>query len=157
MEKISEKIHSHDSSSESDSDHEKPSCSSTVQSKIFLLFGRVKIVHHVLGGGEPADVFLWRNKKISASVLSGATDIWVLFEPIDYNLLTLICHVSILCLALMFLWPNVHTSSTSKTPPCIPEVYLPEEPFIHVASALTIEINRAFKLLQDVASGRNLK
>ncbi|KAE8716279.1 hypothetical protein F3Y22_tig00110151pilonHSYRG00266 [Hibiscus syriacus] len=43
------------------------------------------------------------------------------------------------------------------TPPCIPEVYLPEEPFIHVASALTIEINRAFKLLQDVASGRNLK
>ncbi|KAE8679538.1 Reticulon-like protein B2 [Hibiscus syriacus] len=156
MEKISEKIHSHDSTSDSDSDHEKPNSDSTVQSKIFRLFGREKPVHHVLGGGKPADVFLWRNKKISAGVLGGATAIWVLFELIEYHLLTLICHVSILCLALMSLWSNAHTF-IHKTPPHIPEVHLPEEPFVQVASAMTIGINRAFKLLQDIASGRNLK
>ncbi|KAK8504156.1 hypothetical protein V6N13_132019 [Hibiscus sabdariffa] len=156
MEKISEKIHGHDSSSDSDSDHEKPGSASTVQSKIFRLFGRERPVHHVFGGGKPADVFLWRNKKISAGVLGVATAIWVLFELIEYHLLTLICHISILCLALLFLWSNAHTF-IHKTPPRIPEVRLPEEPFIQVASALIIEFNRALKLLRDIASGRNLK
>ncbi|XVF33246.1 hypothetical protein REPUB_Repub17cG0152400 [Reevesia pubescens] len=157
MEKISEKIHAHDSSSDSDSgsDHEKPASPSSVKAKIYRLFGRERPVHHVLGGGKPADVFLWRNKKISAGVLGGATAIWVLFELIEYHLLTLVCHILILCLALMFLWSNAHTF-IHKSPPCIPEVHLPEEPFLQVASALTIELNQALKLLLDLASGRNL-
>nr|KJB41424.1 hypothetical protein B456_007G104000 [Gossypium raimondii] len=43
------------------------------------------------------------------------------------------------------------------TPPHIPEVHLPEEPFLQVASALTLELNQALKLLRDIASGRNPK
>ncbi|TYI14897.1 hypothetical protein ES332_A08G152100v1 [Gossypium tomentosum] len=158
MEKISEKIHGNDSSSssDSDSDHEKPASPSSVKAKIYRLFGRERPVHHVLGGGKPADVFLWRNKKISAGVLGGATAIWVLFELIEYHLLTLICHISILCLALLFLWSNAHTF-IHKSPPRIPEIHLPEEPFLQVASALAIELNQGLKLLRDIASGRNLK
>ncbi|MBA0709426.1 hypothetical protein Golax_024461 [Gossypium laxum] len=158
IEKISEKIHGHDSSSssDSDSDHEKPASPSSVKAKIYRLFGRERPVHHVLGGGKPADVFLWRNKKISAGVLGGATAIWVLFELIEYHLLTLICHISILCLALLFLWSNAHTF-IHKSPPRIPEIHLPEEPFLQVASALAIELNQGLKLLRDIASGRNLK
>jgi hypothetical protein len=56
-----------------------------------------------------ADVFLWRNKKISAGVLGGATAIWVLFELLEYNLVTLVCHCLILALALLFLWSNAST------------------------------------------------
>lgn len=56
-----------------------------------------------------ADVFLWRNKKISAGVLGGATVVYVLFELVQYHLLTLICHILIGALALMFLWSNAHT------------------------------------------------
>ena len=56
-----------------------------------------------------ADVFLWRNKKVSAGVLGFATAIWVLFELAEYNLLTLVCHILILSLALLFLWSNAHT------------------------------------------------
>nr|AFW99831.1 reticulon-like protein [Gossypium hirsutum] len=158
MEKISEKIHGHDSSSssDSDSDHEKPASPSSVKAKIYRLFGRERPAHHVLGGGKPADVFLWRNKKISAGVLGGATAIWVLFELIEYHLLALICHISILCLALLFLWSNAHTF-IHKSPPRIPEIHLPEEPFLQVASALAIELNQGLKLLRDIASGRNLK
>lgn len=53
MEKISEKIHAHDDSS-SVSDHEKKKndASSSIQSKIYRLFGREKPVHRVLGGGK---------------------------------------------------------------------------------------------------------
>jgi hypothetical protein len=52
MEKISEKIHAHDSSSSSDSDNEKPVSPSSVKAKIFRLFGREKPVHKVFGGGK---------------------------------------------------------------------------------------------------------
>ncbi|KAF2315251.1 hypothetical protein GH714_038587 [Hevea brasiliensis] len=151
MEKISEKIHAHDSSSsDSDSDSEKkPDSPSSVKAKIFRLFGREKPVHKVFGGGKPADVLLWRNKKISASVLGVATAIWVLFELIEYHLLSLVCHILILSLAILFLWSNAHTF-INKTPPRIPQVHLPEEPFLQIASALTFEINRAFVLLHTV-------
>ncbi|KAM7472247.1 hypothetical protein LguiA_010430 [Lonicera macranthoides] len=103
-----------------------------------------------------ADIFLWRNKKVSAGVLGGVTAIWVLFELAEYHLLTLVCHASILALAILFLWSNA-TTFINKSPPRIPEVRLPEEPFVQVASALRIEINRAVGLLRDIASGKDLK
>ncbi|KAK2650192.1 hypothetical protein Ddye_017681 [Dipteronia dyeriana] len=161
-EKIIETLHGHDSSSssssssDSDSDTKKPDSPSSVKAKIFRLFGRDRPVHHVLGGGKPADVFLWKNKKVSAGVLGGATAIWVLFELIEYHLLTLVCHISILALAVLFLWSNVHTF-IHKKPPHIPKVHLPEEPFLQIVSALTIEINRALVVLRSIASGRELK
>ncbi|KDP25363.1 hypothetical protein JCGZ_20519 [Jatropha curcas] len=160
MEKISEKIHGHDSSSSSDSDNDEKSKSSSspssMKSKIYRIFGREKPVHKVLGGGKPADIFLWRNKKISAGVLGGATAIWVLFELIEYHLLTLICHGLILSLAVLFLWSNASTF-INKSPPRIPEVYIPEEPVLQVADALRSEINWGFAVLRDIASGRDLK
>ncbi|KAF3439949.1 hypothetical protein FNV43_RR18227 [Rhamnella rubrinervis] len=159
VDKVSEKIHDHDSlssSSSSDSDTEKPPSPSSVKAKIYRLFGREKPVHSVFGGGKPADVLLWRNKKISASVLGGATAIWVFFELLEYHLLTLVCHILIVALAILFLWSNAHTF-INKTPPRIPEVHLPEEPWLQVASALRIEINRGFAVLRSIASGRDLK
>lgn len=56
-----------------------------------------------------ADVFLWRNKKVSAGVLGGATATWVLFELLQYHLLTLVCHILVGVLAVLFLWSNAHT------------------------------------------------
>ncbi|CAK9137014.1 unnamed protein product [Ilex paraguariensis] len=154
MEKISEKIHGHDSSSSSsDSEDDK---SSSLKSKVYRIFGREKPVHKVLGGGKPADLFLWRDKKISAGILGGATAIWLLFEMIGYHLLSLVCHGLILALAILFLWSNASTF-INKSPPRIPEVYIPEEPVLQFASALRVEINRAFAFLRDIASGRDLK
>jgi len=103
-----------------------------------------------------ADIFMWRNKKVSAGVLGGVTAIWVLFELVEYHLLTLACHASILALAVLFLWSNAITF-INKTPPHIPEVCLPEEPFVQVASALRIGINQAFGHLRDIAAGKDLK
>lgn len=56
-----------------------------------------------------ADVFLWRDKKTSGGVLSVATAVWVLFELVEYHLLTLVCHVLIFGLAILFLWSNAST------------------------------------------------
>ena len=51
VEKITDKIHGHDSSS-SDSDDDKPSSIDAFKSKVFRLFGREKPIHHVLGAGK---------------------------------------------------------------------------------------------------------
>ncbi|CAN1237466.1 Reticulon-like protein B5 [Linum grandiflorum] len=153
IDKISEKIHSHDSSSSSSSDSDS---AASVKDKMFRLFGRERPVHHVLGGGKAADVLLWRNKKSTGVILGAATLIWVLFELVEYHLLTLVCHTLILSLALLFLWSNAHTL-INKTPPRIPEVHLPEEPVLQAAAGLRIEINKALALLRNIAAGKDLK
>ncbi|XP_022853756.1 reticulon-like protein B2 [Olea europaea var. sylvestris] len=157
VDKITEKFHDNDSSS-SDSDDEKDikAKAAAVKAKIYRLFGREKPVHKVLGGGKPADIFLWRDKKISAGVLGIATTIWVFFELLEYHLLTLVCHILILALAILFLWSNA-SSFINKSPPRIPEVIIPEDFVLGVASALRIEFNRALAILRDIASGRDLK
>lgn len=154
------------SSSSSDSEQEKvketssatasATSSDNVKAKIYRLFGREKPLHQVLGAGKPADVFLWRNKKISAGVLATGTTIWVLFELLEYHLLTLVCHILIFSLAVLFLWANVTTFIT-KSPPHIPEISLPERPFLEFASALRHELNRGFALLHEIAIGKDLK
>ncbi|KAK1267960.1 Reticulon-like protein B1 [Acorus gramineus] len=157
IDKITEKLHMDDSSSSSDSDNEKSSSAATsMKEKVFRIFGREKPIHTVFGGGKPADVFLWRNKKISAGVLGGATAVWVLFELLEYHLLTLVCHCLILSIAILFLWSNA-TTFINKSPPRIPEVSIPEDLAVNVALSLRFEINRAFAVLRDIASGRDLR
>ncbi|KAK4400910.1 Reticulon-like protein B2 [Sesamum angolense] len=156
IEKIADKVHAHDSSSSSSSSDSDDDKTSSLKKKVYRLFGREKPVHRVLGGGKPADVFLWRDKKVSAGVLGGATAIWVLFDVLEYHLLTLVCHVLIVGLALLFLWSSAMTF-INKSPPRIPEVSIPEEPALKFASALRIEINHGFAVLRDIASGRDLK
>lgn len=53
-----------------------------------------------------ADVMLWRNKKISGSVLGSATVLWLLFEWLNYHFLTLICFALVLVMLAQFLWTN---------------------------------------------------
>ncbi|KAE8717182.1 Reticulon-like protein B3 [Hibiscus syriacus] len=155
LEKISDKIKGDSSSSSSDSDDDKPS-ESSMKAKVSRLFGREKPIHQVFGGGKQADIFLWRNKKVSAGALGVATAIWVFFELLEYHLLTLVCHLLILALALLFLWSNAATF-IHKSSMRIPEVQIPKEPVLELAQALRFEINRAFAVLRDIASGRDLK
>nr|CAB3460914.1 unnamed protein product [Digitaria exilis]CAB3464658.1 unnamed protein product [Digitaria exilis] len=158
LEKISDKLHGRGggSSSSSDSDDERSSATAAVKAKIYRLFGREKPVHSVLGGGKPADLFLWRNKRISGGVLAGATAIWLLFEVMDYHLLTLLCHCLILTLAILFLWSNA-TTFINKSPPNIPEVKIPEDLAVNVARSLRYEMNRGFATLREIGQGHDLK
>ncbi|KAL8232098.1 hypothetical protein R6Q57_001876 [Mikania cordata] len=156
-EKISETFHKDDSSSsESDCEGKKSSPVSDVKDKIYRMFGRERPVHKLLGGGKAADIFMWKDKKVSGGVVGFVTLIWVLFELVEYHLLTLVCHTLILALAVLFLWSNA-SSFINKSAPRFPEVVLPEDIVLSVASALRIEINRALVILRSIALGKNLK
>jgi len=181
MEKLADKLHvggkdSSSSSSDSDNDERprpsappapasevKPSFSDSAataaaeaKAKVFRLFGREQPIHKALGGGKPADVFLWRNRNISAGVLGGATAIWILFELLGYHLLTFVCHGLIFSLGVLFLWSNA-SSFINKLPPRIPEVIIPEDLVVNIALSTRYEINRAFANLRQIALGRDIK
>ncbi|XP_027344406.1 reticulon-like protein B8 [Abrus precatorius] len=130
--------------------------SDSVSSQINRLFGRQKPVHHILGGGKSADVLLWRNKKISASVLTGATVAWVLFEWLNYHFLTLFCFILVLGLLAQFLWSNA-SGFFNSSPSKVPRVVLPEELFVNIATVIGDKVNMGLRFLQDVACGGNLK
>ncbi|KAL6556426.1 Reticulon-like protein B2 [Orobanche gracilis] len=159
MEKIADDIHGKDSSSSSssssssDSEDEKKS---SLKANVCRLFGREKPVHLLLGGGKPADVLLWRDKKVSAGVVGGATAIWVLFHVLEYHLLSFICHGLIFGLVILFLFSNA-SAFIKKIPPCIPKIIIPEEPILNFASALRLHINQAFEALRDIATGNDIK
>ena len=51
-------------------------------------------------------MLLWRNKKISVSVLSAATVVWVLFEWLNYHFLSLLCFVLVIGMFIQFVWSN---------------------------------------------------
>ncbi|KAF9588963.1 hypothetical protein IFM89_017642 [Coptis chinensis] len=121
--------------------------SASVSDQINRLFGRQKPVHNVLGGGKSADVLLWRNKKISASVLTGATAIWVIFEWLNYHLLTMVFFALLIGMLAQFAW----------TPSKVPRVRLPEELFANIGVSIGAEVNRFLGYLQNVACGGNLK
>ncbi|KAH7677624.1 Reticulon domain-containing protein [Dioscorea alata] len=127
MEKINEKIHEYKESSSSDSEGEQQSFRKK------RLFGRKEPVHAVLGGGKSADIVLWRNKQLSASILAGVTVLWLLFECMGYHLLAFVSHSLILALAVSFIWSNA------------------------AAFLNRYEINEAFATYQYVASGKDLK
>lgn len=159
--KIEEKFHDHTSDSESysdsDDDHNKrPPPKTTGGSNVYRLFGRDQPVHKVLGGGKPADILLWRNKRSTGIVLGAGTAFWVFFELMEYHLITFICHFLILSLAGLFLWSNASVF-IHKSPLQIPHVSIPQDCVVEVASALRTEINRAFVLVREIGTGRDLK
>ncbi|XP_077253280.1 reticulon family protein [Tasmannia lanceolata] len=120
------------------------------------LFGRQKPLHAVLGGGKSADMLLWRNKKISSSVLLGATAMWVLFEWLNYNFITLVCAALAIGMLVLFVWTNA-SGLLNRSPSRVPRLVLPKELFVNVAVNVGAEVNRFLIFLQDAATGKNMK
>lgn len=129
--------------------------SDSVTTRLNRLFGRQNPIHHILGGGKSADVLLWRNKKISASFLTAATIIWILFEWLNYHFLTLLCFVLVLGMLAQFIWSNA--SGLMNRSSRVPRFVLPEDLFVNIGRTVGVEVNKALRFLQDVSCKGNLK
>ncbi|KVI05389.1 Reticulon [Cynara cardunculus var. scolymus] len=62
-----------------------------------------RYLHSTIGKGQVADVLLWRNTRLSASLLLGFTAMWFLFEVYEYNLISLLCHIAILAMLILYI------------------------------------------------------
>ncbi|PKU61714.1 Reticulon-like protein B8 [Dendrobium catenatum] len=136
--------------------NEGASVADKLNNKINKHFGRQKSVHHILGGGKSADVFLWRNKKISSSVLVGATLVWVFFEWLDYHFLTLVCFALVIGMVVQFVWANA-SGIINRSSSEVPRLVLPNEYFVNAAVSIGAQVNMFLGFIQDVACGRDLK
>ncbi|KAG8382853.1 hypothetical protein BUALT_Bualt05G0122400 [Buddleja alternifolia] len=116
------------------------------------LFGREKPLHAILGGGKVADVLLWRNKNLSAAILIGLTVIWFLFEVVEYNFVTLLCHISILMMLILFVW-STGAGLIDRSPPDPRAITIPESTF----KWLYAKLNRTLLKIYDVSSGKDMK
>ncbi|KAA3458344.1 reticulon-like protein B9 isoform X1 [Gossypium australe] len=97
-------------------------------------FGRERPVHAILG---VADVLLWRNQKLSATLLFGVTAIWYLFEVVEYNFVTLFCHI---CITTMLI---------------IPELISNEDAFREVVSTIHRRLNELLRKFLHIAGGND--
>lgn len=129
---------------------------SKVSDQVNKLFGRQNSVHSLFGGGKSADVLLWRNKKISVSVLSAATVVWVLFEWLNYHFLSLLCFVLVIGMFIQFVWSNA-SGVLKRSSSQVPRVVLPEELFSNIGVAIGAEVNRFLGFVQDISTGGNFK
>ncbi|XP_066364708.1 reticulon-like protein B9 [Miscanthus floridulus] len=121
-----------------------------------LVFQRSKSVDKLLGGQKVSDVLLWRNRNLSAGILAGATLVWFLFDVVEYNIVTLLCHIALLGMLLLFIWSNA-APLFDRPPPQIPEVIVSEQAFREVAQTIHYKLAHFVSILYDVACGKDLK
>ncbi|XP_043695707.1 reticulon-like protein B9 [Telopea speciosissima] len=119
------------------------------------LFGRERSLHDVLGGGTVANLVLWRNRNLSAAFLIGLTVMWFLFEIVEYHFLTLVCHIFITVMLIVFIWSN-GAPLFNRDPPTIPKIVLSESAFQEVAAGFHKKLNRFILILYDIACGKEL-
>ncbi|KAJ8631018.1 hypothetical protein MRB53_024341 [Persea americana] len=136
-----------------DSDTDDRASSSKTKTK---LFGRERELHAVFGGGKVADIVLWKNTRLSGSILAAATVVWILFEVVEYNFLTLLCHISIATMLAIFIWCNA-APLFNRPPPKIPEVILSESQFKEAALVFHGKLHAFITILYNIAKGEDLK
>ncbi|MED6209516.1 hypothetical protein PIB30_055416 [Stylosanthes scabra] len=112
-------------------------------------------IHQALGGKEVADILLWRNKKVSAAILIGMTVIWFLFEVVDYNLVPLLCHISITVMLVLFIWSTA-AQIFNWNAPKIPDIILQDDLVEDLASIFHRGFKQLLPMLHYISSGIDL-
>ncbi|XVF53869.1 hypothetical protein PTKIN_Ptkin05aG0134100 [Pterospermum kingtungense] len=116
------------------------------------LFGRERPMHEILGRGRVGNILLWRDKKVSAALLLGVSAIWFLFEVAEYNFVTLLCHISITAMLLIFIW-SMTADYFKWNRPKIPELLSNEHAFREVVSNFHRRFNQYLQKFLQIASG----
>ncbi|BAT88195.1 hypothetical protein VIGAN_05164100 [Vigna angularis var. angularis] len=143
-----------DEDSEFETDLERYFVFSTAKNRFF---GRKIPLRVILGSGLIADIILWRNKKISLSVLVGVTFIWLFFKRMDYTVISFICDSLILLVAMLFL-RSLLTSFIRILPPLeLSSFLLPKGLLVSTAISVTRILNNLLMTFGVIASGQDLK
>ncbi|XP_057961683.1 reticulon-like protein B14 [Malania oleifera] len=116
------------------------------------LFGHQRPLHSMFGGGKAADIILWKDKRLSAAILTGVTAFWFLFEVVEYNFVTLLCHSLIFTMLAIFAWYN-GAELIHWNPPNIQEFRLSKSMW----SSFFAKTNWLMLKFYDISSGKDMK
>ncbi|GJN37539.1 hypothetical protein PR202_gb26508 [Eleusine coracana subsp. coracana] len=102
-----------------------------------------------------ADIILWRDKTVSASIVAAATAAWFLFEVAEYHFFSLVCYAVMIGMLVFFIWTNA--SAFFNLPvPRVPETLLSERTTRQVIMTLHSRLTRLAYILYDIACGKDL-
>ncbi|XP_059309746.1 reticulon-like protein B9 [Lycium ferocissimum] len=132
----------------SDSDDPRPSTS--VPPK--RLFARQRPMHAILGGGKVADILLWRDRTISAAILIGFTMIWFLFEVVEYNFVSLLCHISMILMLILFIW-STGAGLIDWAPPDLRAIMVSDSTFRWLCG----KFNSMLSKFYEISSGKDFR
>ncbi|XP_057542710.1 reticulon-like protein B9 [Amaranthus tricolor] len=108
-------------------------------------FGRNRPLHSYLGGRRVADVLLWRNKTLTATILSGFTIIWFLFEVVELHFITVACYL--LMTFMLFLFISIQGSTFLKwRPPTIHDIQISDSTAKHMVSRINKLLIKMYKI-----------
>ncbi|XP_074316576.1 reticulon-like protein B9 [Silene latifolia] len=130
--------------------------STSVENTSARLLGRQRPIHDILGGGLVANILLWRNPKVSGVILLGITFIWLLFEVIEYNFITFVCHIGITAMLASFIYRTLAELFKWKLPE-IPAIVMDESTFQHVVVVLHGKCNQFLSKLLEISSGKDIR
>ncbi|XP_009588252.1 reticulon-like protein B9 [Nicotiana tabacum] len=132
----------------SDSDDLRPSSSAHPR----RFFTHEKPMHAILGGGKVADILLWRDRTLTAAILMGFTIIWSLFEVMEYNFVTLFCHISMILMLILFIW-SMGAGFVDWSPPDFREIMISDSTFRWLCG----KFNSILVKFYEISSGKDLR
>ncbi|KAM7268823.1 hypothetical protein ACFE04_010989 [Oxalis oulophora] len=115
---------------------------------------RNRPIESILGRGKVADLMLWKKPQLSAAILIGVTIIWFLFEVVEYNFVTLMCHLAI-TIMLILLIRSTGAEFFNWSRPKTPDMILQDPAYKEFITNVNVLFNRFLKSFLNIACGRN--
>ncbi|KAM5556837.1 reticulon-like protein B16 [Rosa sericea] len=122
----------------------------------FRLFDRQGSVHDCFGGGQAADVLLWRRRRVSIGAIVAATVSWLLFERSGLSCLSICSDILLILVVLQFLRAN-YAVFRNKQLQTIPELVVSEEMVNNAAASFRVKINNVLLMAHDITIGKDFK
>ncbi|EOY20147.1 Reticulon family protein [Theobroma cacao] len=132
------------------------STSSTTSSGGYRLFGRQGSLHQFLGGGEVADILLWKRWRDSFGVIVVATVAWLIFEQSGLPFLSICSDVLLILIVLLFVRAN-YAALRNRQLQTLPELELSEEMVNNAAASFRVKINNVLLMAHDITIGKDFR
>ncbi|XP_021758209.1 reticulon-like protein B16 [Chenopodium quinoa] len=129
---------------------------STSCSSVYRLFGRQKPMHQIMGGGQAADVILWKKWHLSCGVIAVATVAWLLFEQSGLPFLSVSSDVLLILIVLQFLRAN-YAVVTNRQLEELPELELSEDLVTSAAASFRVKVNYFLLMAHDITLGKDFR
>lgn len=113
-------------------------------------------MHQIMGGGQAADVILWKKWHLSCGIIVVATVAWLLFERSGLPFLSVCSDILLILIILLFLRAN-YAEMTNRQSDELPELELSEDMITSAAASFRVKVNYFLSIAHDITLGKDFR